>query len=441
MQMIEYESRFKTVWEAFILLLTIAVTLVTPISIIFNLTFDTGFLIFDLIVTFFFLIDILLTFNTTLKIGRHYLKDRKSVAKHYLKRWFIFDALATIPFHIIFLGIETLALGRFLRFFRLARLFKLLSSTKTLAKVRESKIFNPSIVRLMLLIFWILIASHLIACGWIFITGDFQATLTDTYIKAYYWTITTVTTIGYGDISPAGMGNLAIIYTIIIEIIGAGMYGFIIGNIANLIANIDVAKSQYREKMEKISTFLKYRNVPVPLQKRINDYYDYLWENRRGYDESAVMEDLPISLKTTVSLYLNKDIIEKVPLFKGASQAFIREIIMNLKPVIFTPGDYIVRAGEIGDEMYFISHGSVDVVSEDESTVYATLTAGNFFGEIALLLSTERTATIKAREYCDLYALDKTTFDRILSKYPDFARDIEELAEKRRAETKTNNGK
>ncbi|GAH38433.1 unnamed protein product, partial [marine sediment metagenome] len=131
---------------------------------------------------------------------------------------------------------------------------------------------------------------------------------------------------------------------------------------------------------------------------------------------------------------LNKEIIEKVPIFEDAGEDFIKEIIFNLTPVVFIPGDYIVTAGEVGFDIFFISKGSVDVVSADEKTVYATLTTGQFFGEIALLLSMPRTATIKAKEYCDLYKLDKDTFDRILVHYPEFTKTIKEMAEKRRAE-------
>jgi len=213
------------------------------------------------------------------------------------------------------------------------------------------------------------------------------------------------------------------------------MYGFIIGNIANIIANIDIAKTQFQEKMEKVSTFLRYKNIPHDLKLKISDYYEYLWESRRGYDESSILQDLPKPLKTSISLFLNRGIIQKVPIFKGASEEFIKEIILNLQPVVFTPGDYVVIKGEIGYEMYFISHGSVDVVSEDESIVYATLGAGSFFGEIALLLSAPRNATIKAREYCDCYSLDKDTFDQILVRFPEFAENIRDMAEKRRAET------
>ena len=84
--------------------------------------------------------------------------------------------------------------------------------------------------------------------------------------------------------------------------------------------------------------------------------------------------------------------------------------------------------------MYFISRGAVDVTNEDENITYATLSAGQFFGEIALLLSTPRTATVRSRVYCDLYVLDKDTFDSILQRYPNFAMEVEELAETRRKE-------
>jgi voltage-gated potassium channel len=327
-------------------------------------------------------------------------------------------------------------LSRLLRLFRLARLlrlFRLIRVAQTMKRINSTNMFNSSVLRLLFMVFWIAFAAHFIAAGWVVMVGNpHNLDNLTRYIRAFYWTITTLTTIGYGDITP--VTNLQTIYVIIIEILGAGMYGFIIGNIANLIANIDIAKAQYKEKLEKINTFMKYRNLPAALQTRINEYYSYLWESRRGYDESSVLNDLPVSLQTQVSLYINKDIIAKVPIFKGATEAFIKEIILNLEPVVFTPGDTIVYKGDMGYDMFFISKGSVDVVSEDESVVYATLSGGQFFGEIALLFSSPRTATIKAREYCDMYRLKKDIFDDVLERYPRFEKQIKELADKRKAE-------
>lgn len=436
--LIHPESRFKVVWEVYILIITVAVTVVAPLIVVFDLEMTPILWIFDILVTLTFAVDIVVQFNTGYFEHRELISDRSKIAQRYLKGWFFLDLLATLPFTWIFVSSRFAAINRIFRFFRLARLFKLFGSSKTLNRARKLSIINPAAMRLFLLIFWILVAAHLIACGWIFIGGpgkyipeglDSNSYI---YLEAFYWTVTTLTTIGYGDITPGT--PMQFIYVTIIMFIGAAIYGIIIGNVANIIANIDVAKSQFRERVENVDTFLKYRNIPSALQHRIHDYYDYLWDSRRGYEESDLLRDLPTSLKTQVSFFLNRDIIEKVPIFKNADNELIRDVILNLKPVIYTPGDAIVTFGEIGYEMYFISRGELDVTNEEGSITYATLTAGQFFGEIALLLSMPRTATVKSKDYCDLYVLDKDTFDSILQRYPKFAKDVEELADTRRQE-------
>ncbi|MCK5736430.1 MAG: ion transporter [Spirochaetaceae bacterium] len=433
------DSRFKIIWEVYILIVTVAVTIVAPLILVFDIAMTPIFIAFDILVTLTFATDIVIHFNTAYGSQHELITDRKAIARRYLKRWFFLDLLATLPFTWIFISTRFSALNRVFKYFRLARLFKLFSSAKTLNRARKLNFVNPAFMRLFMLVFWILVAGHVVACGWIFIGGVGEYTTTSAYtsngavyLEAFYWTVTTLTTIGYGDITPSN--PVQFIYVIFIMLLGAAIYGFIIGNIANIIANIDVAKSQFREKIDNIDTFLKYRDIPNELQKRIHDYYDYLWESRRGYEESIILGDLPTSLKTQVAFFLNRDIIEKIPLFKNASREFVRDIILNLTPVIYTPGDAVVTFGEIGYEMYFISRGEVDVTNEEGTITYATLTSGQFFGEIALLLSTPRTATVKARGYCDLYVLDKETFDNILQRYPRFAKNVEELAEERRKE-------
>ena len=425
------ENKLRTSWDFFVLAVTVLGAIVIPLSVVFDLSSSPAAASVLWIIPAVFIADILVQFNTGFyRLGKT-ITRRSSIALRYLKSWFIPDLLAALPLGLLINSFFP-APGTMLLLVSLNPLIKLIHSGATLYRIGGNRI-NPAILRLVLLVFWILLVAHLVSCGWILISGNPQnLDSVPLYIRAFYWTITTLTTIGYGDITPTG--SVQTVFVIFIELLGAAMYGMIIGNIANLISHIDVAKSQYKDKLDKINAFLNYRNIPHDLQRKINDYYSYLWESRRGYDESAVIEDLPIALKTTVALQMNREIIEKVPLFQSASEDLIREIVLNLTPVVFTPGDTIVTAGEVGFQMYFISQGSVDVLSADEQTVYATLTAGQFFGEIALLLSMPRTATIRAREYCDLYRLDKDNFDRVIQRYPDFAERINELAEKRQAE-------
>lgn len=429
--MIHPENRWLGVWNYVVLVVTILGALIIPVSVVFKPASFTLLIFVNWLIALTFIADIVIQFNTGFMFQGKFVTDRNLVARRYLRSWFTIDLIAAIPIGIILIALRT-PHDSLAHLFRLIILIKMLHMGKTMQKLGGVNV-NPAILRLFLLVFWFLLAAHIVACLWILISGNPDQLMPfQRYISAFYWTITTLTTIGYGDITPKEPGPMA--FVIVIELLGAAMYGLVIGNIANLIANIDIAKTQHREKLDKVNTFLKYRDIPWTMQKKINDYYEYLWETRRGYDETSVLEDLPAPLKESVSLFLNKEIIEKVPIFEGASEDLIKEIVMNMTPVVFTPGDLVVRAGEVGYDMYFISSGQVDVLSADEKTRYATLASGHFFGEIALLLSTPRTATIKAIEYCDLYRLDKITFDSIIQRYPDFAKNIQELAEKRQAE-------
>ena len=445
LQIINPNNKKKILWDVLILVLTIVITLIIPLITVYRIPMKGALLFFDFVISMIFILDIYLESHTGFYEQREFIDDKETVFKEYSRRFLYLDIAAALPFYMILTLFNNPLMMEIAIYLNMLRLMKIFRIRRTISRIRNSKRMNPSFIRMALLIFWILIVAHLISCGWIFMTGGLgNEEQLNRYIVAFYWTVTTLTTIGYGDVTPDTANNAQVIFIVIIELIGAGMYGgggggggggFIIGNIANIIANIDVAKSQYQEKMEKVTTFMKYKHIPSDLKDKISDYYEYLWESRRGYDESSILADLPKPLKTSVSLFLNREIIQKVPLFQNTSEEFIKDIILNLEPVVFTPGDYVVIKGEIGYEMYFISRGSVDVVSEDEKIVYATLGAGSFFGEIALLFSAPRNATIKAREYCDCYSLNKETFDEILGRFPEFARKMTEEAEKRQAET------
>ncbi|MFZ5629428.1 MAG: ion transporter [Spirochaetota bacterium] len=443
--MIRQDNTYKRYFDALLLGFTLFAAIEVPLQLALQYPKAGWRQVVGFVYPVIFTVDIIVTFFTTITIDGEEITSRKEIAVRYLRSWFIVDFIAATPFDLIFAGgwlselsnaARSLRLfsPRYIRILLMVRMLRIHHILPFLQRTNKKDLLNPGIVRLIFTVFIVLVIAHWISCGWIALGKiDEKADAVTNYIRALYWTITTITTIGYGDITPTS--NIQTLYTMFVQLIGAGMYGYIIGNLASLLANSDLARTQFRAKLEKIQTFLQYRDVPQDLQDNIRTYYDYLWNNRRGFDESAVLQDLPQSLKLQVALHLNRDIIEKVPMFKGAPDELIRQIVLNLRPLLFTPGDYIFRKGEMGDQMYFISRGKVEIVSEDGQTVYATLTDGAFFGEIALLFSSERTASVRAAEYCDLYTLDKYTFDNVLSKFPEVAEQVKSMAEERRQRT------
>ena len=412
--------RLNRAWDILIIVGATLSAISIPVRLVFGLQKHAGLLYSEWVITLVFLTDILFHFVRSRRMTNTFMQETRGSAANHLKRWFTLDLVAAIPFGAL-LGATPIQLFRLLKLARVAQFMR---------QWRQRAVQNSNILRLAFFAYWLLLSAHWIACGWIALRGiSAEADNWMSYLRALYWAVQTLSTVGYGDVTPAT--NAQTLYTMAVMIFGVGVYGYIIGNVASILANIDPAKVHYLENMERLTAFMNYRDIPPILQKRIRDYYTYLWEKRLSYDESTVISSLPPSLRTDVSLFLKRDIIEKVPLFQGASDEFIREIALEMRPIIFTPGDYIYKAGEPGRDMYFISRGTVEVVSKDGKTVHAKLTDGDFFGEIALVLSQPRTASVRAVSYCDLYRLDKEMFERVLAHYPEIAAQLAAMARAR----------
>jgi glucose-6-phosphate 1-dehydrogenase len=124
------------------------------------------------------------------------------------------------------------------------------------------------------------------------------------------------------------------------------------------------------------------------------------------------------------------EVLERSPLFKGADPLLLNAVIMALHPLSVAAGETIIEAGDLAREMYLIMRGEV-VVEGLAGKKHGTLRERDFFGEIALLMSAQRTATVKAKTHCDLFVLEKKELARILKDHPQFAASLIEVAKER----------
>lgn len=101
----------------------------------------------------------------------------------------------------------------------------------------------------------------------------------------------------------------------------------------------------------------------------------------------------------------------------------------------FEPGDIIFHQGDVGDNVYVIEQGDCDVIKEEMAgpRTLATLHAGDYFGEMALLADKARNATIQARTPMEVLLIPKQDFDTLRRSVPAFGEVFKELARQRAA--------
>ena len=124
------------------------------------------------------------------------------------------------------------------------------------------------------------------------------------------------------------------------------------------------------------------------------------------------------------------EMLEQLPLFKGGEPMLLSAVIMALKSCSFAAGETIIRAGDPAGEMYLICRGSAVVLDPADQPLHQ-LGDGDYFGEIGLLLSAPRNASVKATTQCDLFVLKKSDFNRIMRDSPHFAAAMVTLAKAR----------
>jgi small-conductance mechanosensitive channel len=138
--------------------------------------------------------------------------------------------------------------------------------------------------------------------------------------------------------------------------------------------------------------------------------------------------------KGTVSNLSLRELLRRVTYFEYCSDLELRQLIEYGYRQLF-PANYIVcQENDPGDSFYIILTGSVGVFSERTEKYIATLHAGEFFGEMSLLLGIPRSATVRTLEESTLFIIDRNDLQKLLASHEGLADQIaQKLTERQRA--------
>jgi voltage-gated potassium channel len=272
---------------------------------------------------------------------------------------FLSIAPAYVAMFIPFVDLRFLRLIRLLRLLKIARYSPALS---TLAQVlaEERRALYGTVLLLLCAMVFAAAAMHVVE------GGDPAANIAfKTMPGSMYWAITTLTTVGYGDVTPTtALGRFIAGITMIV---GLGLFALPVGIVAT------------------------------------------------GFVNSIHRRDFVVTF----------GMLSRVPLFRGIDAQIIGEMMVMLRARAVNAGAIISAAGARADAMYFVVSGEVEANLANRKIRFRT---GDFFGELALLEETMRAATVVAVEPSRVLTLSVDDFNHLLTKHPGLMRRIHKMA-------------
>jgi CRP-like cAMP-binding protein len=439
------DNPYKKMWDLLVAFLILYSAIITPYEIAFSDTNNVSW--FEILIDILLGIDIVLTFFSAYTDDEENLvKNHKKIVKKYLKSWFIVDIISVLPISYLFKQGKYSGLtkiSKLPKLYRLVKLTKLLRITKMSSKGNLNKVtkffmeklkINANVERLFFFVLTFLLMNHLCACFWYFMAkiedfspdswvvrlGYIDSSNLELYIISFYWTLTTVTTVGYGDIT-AGT-TIERIYNLFIMSFGVLLYSFAIGSLSSIVSTLDQKSEEMNQKLQILSSIKKEFNLEQNIYDKVRKVIKYdLSRNQK--DKMVFLQELPNKLRIELSQIMHDKVIQNFYFFRDQPSDFFAYVAPLLKPVKFSQNDYLYKCQDMIDEMYFVAKGTVIFCLEKRygEKEIREIKKNNNFGEIEMCLNEKLSFNIKIKSRnCELFVLKKNDFLRLSVNFKEF---------------------
>ncbi|OAY67963.1 Potassium channel AKT2 [Ananas comosus] len=406
------DSRYRC-WETFMVILVAYSAWVYPFEVAFmDASPKGGLYIADNIVNIFFAIDIVLTFFVAYIDSRTQLLvwDRKKIAVRYLSTWFIMDVASTIPFQgLCYLFTRDVKESVSYSLLGMLRLWRLRKVKQLFTRLEKDIRFSY---------FWIRCARLLSTWIGAVIPNFREASLWIRYISSVYWSITTMTTVGYGDLHAENTREM--IFNIFYMLFNLGLTAYLIGNMTNLVVEGTRRTMEFRNSIRAASNFVCRNHLPPRLKEQIMAYM-CLRFRAESLNQQQLMGQLPKSICKSICEHLFLPLIKEVYLFKGVSKEMLLLLMTKMKPEYIPPREDIIMQNESPDDVYIVVSGEVEIVysNEEGEQVVGVLSTGDIFGEASALCDRPQSFTFRTRTLSQLLRLKQSTLKEVMQAKQD----------------------
>ncbi|KAJ8613653.1 hypothetical protein CTAYLR_003138 [Chrysophaeum taylorii] len=367
-----------------------------PVRIAFDFPAMGIMLWLEFMIDIHFILDVGLNFFTTIhkRIGFEVkvVTNRRQIALHYVKTWFCIDLVACLPLGYVAMflakkpwkaiacafappsgcgrpvephrGIQSgyvVRLVKLVRIFRLLKLMRLARLSRLVDKYQDELIYVMGFISGSKLIFTLIYASHWMGCAYALVFKfDDEKTVSERYVASIYYSMQTITTVGYGDMVSDERGGSTIkarLFAIVCMGIGGLMFGWLITNVLNALSP-ESHERKHKELLHGIMGYLRVNRVPLSTSRRVLTHVRK--QNSRQNADREMLSHLPHQLRVEIFDFLYRQNLVSVPLFHGATTKFINHICVRVMPITFLAGGHIYSRGDVAEDgLYILSAGDV----------------------------------------------------------------------------------
>ncbi|THU51119.1 hypothetical protein C4D60_Mb06t27670 [Musa balbisiana] len=384
-----YDPRYR-LWEMFLILLVLYSAWICPFEFAFLRYLPSTIFLVDNIVNSFFAIDIVLTFFVAFIDHKSYLlvDDPKRIAVRYLSTWFMFDVCSTFPFQTISfffnrhgnsLGFKLLSMLRLWRLHRVSSLFARLEKDIRLNYfwTRCTKLFSVTLFTVHCSgCFNYMIADRYPDPGrtWIgaVIPNFREDSLWSRYVTSIYWSITTLTTTGYGDLHAENTREM--LFDIFYMFFNLGLTAYLIGNMTNLVVHGTSRTKSFRDTIHAASEFASRNKLPKHIGEQMLSHICLRFKTEE-LKQQETLDGLPKAIRSSIA-------------------------------------EYVILQNEAPTDLYIVVSGTVEMRTHVDGVdkVHERVTAGEVFGEIGVLCHIPQPFTIRTIELAQILRLNRSVF-------------------------------